>query len=96
MKVVTRIGIVMLIGMIFLSGCAPSVTVTHAGGDRQYEVTVKSSEFSFNDTEEMIEAWHKEARNTCHGGNYRVITRDIIEQHDPVDEITITGIIECE
>lgn len=96
MNVVKGIGIGIMSGMIFLSGCAPSVTVTHAGSDRQYEVTVQSSEFSFSDTESTIEAWHKEARKTCHGGNYRVITRDIIERHDPVDEITITGIIECE
>ncbi len=83
-------------GMFFFSGCAPSVSVTPAGQDRQYEVSVSSNEFSVSDTNELITLWHEKAREACNGGNYKVITRDVIQKSEPVEETLMTGIIECE
>ena len=47
-------------------------------------------------TEDLIDDWHQKARETCQGGNYRVITRDILNKDEPFNELLITGIIECE
>jgi hypothetical protein len=95
MNIVKLIGVTFLVGMIFLSGCAPSVTVTEAGSSEQFEITVSSNDFT-DDSEELIDAWHKEARNTCGGNNYKVITRDIIHKEEPFSEFVITGIVECQ
>jgi hypothetical protein len=81
--------------MVFLWGCAPSVTVTQAGDEKQFEITVSSNDFT-DETEEIIEAWHEKARETCSGNNYKVITRDIIQKEEPLDELLITGIVECQ
>ena len=83
-------------GLVMFSGCAPSVSVTPAGQDRQYEVSVSSDEFTISNTNELITLWHEKAREACNGGNYRVITRDVIQKTAPVEETVMTGIIECE
>lgn len=83
-------------GCVVFSGCAPSVSVTPAGQDRQYEVSVSSDEFSVSDTNDLITLWHEKAREACNGGNYQVITRDVIQKSEPIEETVMTGIIECE
>jgi hypothetical protein len=95
MNIVKLIGVTLLAGMVFLWGCAPSVTVTPAGHEQQFEITVSSNDFT-DDSEELINAWHKEARAACNGGNYKVITRDIIQKEEPFQEFVITGIVECQ
>lgn len=85
-----------VVGIVFFSGCAPSVSITPAGQDRQYEVSVSSNEFSVSDTNDLIALWHEKAREACSGGNYQVITRDVIQNTEPVEETVMTGIIECE
>ena len=95
MKIAQLIGVTLLAGMFFLWGCAPSVMVTPAGDEQQFEITVSSNDFT-DDSEELINAWHKEARSTCSGRNYKVITRDIIQKEDPFQEFVITGIVECQ
>ena len=82
--------------MLIVWGCAPSVTVTQAGHDRQFEVTVSSNEFGIAETEELLNEWHKQARSSCEGDDYRVVTRDILQRERPFDEVLVTGIIECE
>lgn len=86
----------LLVTLILLSGCAPAVTVTHAGYDKQFEVTVRANDFAIGETEELIQTWHQEARQTCNGHDYRVITRDIIDKVEPFNELVITGIVECQ
>jgi len=71
------------------------VTVTPAGHDKQFEITVSSNDFT-DDTEELIEAWHQKAREACSGDNYKVIIRDIIHKEEPFREFVITGIVECQ
>jgi hypothetical protein len=95
MKVSTIIGISLLIGSILLVGCGPTVTVTPAGHEKQYEVTIRSNDFAFDETEELIQAWHQKARETC-GSNYNVISRDVFQKEDPFNEIVITGLVECQ
>jgi hypothetical protein len=75
-------------------GCAPSVTVRQAGHARQFEVTVSSNEFSFAETQDLLNTWHQQARSTC-GGDYRVVSRDILERKEPFNEMLVTGIVEC-
>lgn len=82
-------------GLMLSQGCAPSVTVTPAGSDRQYEISVSTDEFSVNSTEELIQAWHEKARETCGGGDYQTISRDVINRDAPENTLTVTGIIEC-
>ena len=96
MKLSKILGLSLLAGLFILAGCAPSVSVTPAGHDRQYEITVRSNDFTFSDTEDLIDAWHQKSREACHGNNYRVITRDIINKEEPFNELLITGIIECD
>lgn len=95
MKCTRQIGIGVLIAMMLLVGCAPTVSVTPAGQDKQYEVTVRSNDLAFGKTEELIQAWHQKAREIC-SGDYSVISRDVIQKDEPFDEIVITGIIECQ
>ena len=95
MKRMTHAGIGVLIAMMLLVGCAPTVTVTPAGQEKQYEVTVRSNDLAFGETEELIQSWHQQARETCNG-NYNVISRDVIQKDEPFDEIVITGIVECQ
>jgi hypothetical protein len=85
---------ILSISAIIFAGCAPSVTVTPAGHARQFEVTVSSNEFGIADTEELLHEWHSQARLSCRGNDYRVITRDIL-QREPFEETLVTGIIEC-
>lgn len=95
MNIIKLIGVALLVSMVFLWGCAPSVTVTPAGHEQQFEVTVSSNDFT-DDSEELINAWHKEARAACSGRDYKVITRDIIQKEEPFQEFVITGIVECQ
>lgn len=85
----------MTVGLVISQGCAPSVTVTPAGSDRQYEISVSTDEFSVNSTEELIQAWHEKSRETCGGGDYQTISRDVINRDAPENTLTVTGIIEC-
>ena len=85
-----------IVGFVFFSGCAPSVNITPAGQDRQYEVSVSSDEFTISNTNDLINIWHEKAREACQGGNYTVMTRDIIQNAEPINETVMTGIIECE
>jgi hypothetical protein len=96
MKTVTYLVLTLFVAVVIVSGCAPSVTVTKAGHERQFEVTVSSNEFGLAETQELLDEWHKQARSSCYGGDYRVVTRDILQREDPFDEILITGIIECD
>lgn len=94
MKACTSIS-VFVVAAIILTGCAPSVTVTPAGHAKQFEVTISSNEFGYMETEELLDEWHTQARLSCHGGDYRVVTRDIVQRDEPFHEILVTGIIEC-
>lgn len=82
--------------MSIVSGCAPSVTVTPAGHDRQFEVSVSSNDFSFTETQDLLNEWHQQARSSCGGDDYRVVTRDILQREEPFNEMLVTGIIECD
>ncbi len=95
MKISAIIEISLLIGSLLLVGCAPTATVTPAGHEKQYEVTIRSNDFAFGETEELIQAWHQKAREAC-GSNYNTISRDIIQKDEPFDEIIITGLVECQ
>jgi hypothetical protein len=86
----------LLASMLLFGGCAPSVTVTQAGSDRQFEITVNSNDFTSGSTEDFIAAWHQKAREACSGRNYNVISRDIVNKEAPFNELVITGIVECE
>ena len=81
--------------MSIIGGCAPSVRVTQAGHAKQFEVTLSSNEFGIMETEELLNEWHIQARSTCNGDDYRVVTRDILQGKDSFDEVIVTGIIEC-
>ena len=90
------------IGMLFLFaiaslvwGCGPSVSVRPAGSADQFEVTVTSDEFGVVDTQELLDTWHEQARASCNGGNYRIVTRDFVQNESISEETTLTGIIEC-
>ena len=96
MKRNIMISIILACNLVIIVGCAPSVTVTPAGHDRQYEVTVTSTDFTFGSTEEMLREWHSKAREACRGQDYRVVTRDVINREEPFNELVITGIVECE
>ncbi len=96
MKMSKLIAVSLVTSIIFLWGCAPSISVTPAGNEKQFEITVSSTDFVFDDTEELLNVWHKKARETCGGDNYRVITRNIIYREDSINEILVTGIIECQ
>lgn len=80
--------------MAVMAGCAPSVTVRQAGHARQFEITVSSDDFSFADTQDLLDEWHEQARSSC-GGNYTVVNRDIVQRPEPFNEIFVTGIVEC-
>jgi hypothetical protein len=95
MKCMSTLGIVSLIGMMLFAGCAPSITVIPAGQEQRYEVTVRASEFAVEETEELIQAWHQKAGETC-GGKYTLIHRDVTQQGEPFGETLITGIVECQ
>ncbi len=86
---------IILLASIILAGCAPSVSVTQAGHAKQFEVTVSSNEFGMAETQELLNEWHKQARLSCKGDDYRVVTRDILQRERPFDEVLVTGIIEC-
>lgn len=96
MKRNLTLSIILACSLALIAGCAPSVTVTPAGHDRQYEVTVTSNDFTFGSTDEMLRDWHNKAREACRGQNYRVVTRDVINREEPFNEMVITGIVECE
>lgn len=89
------IALILLAGILMVSGCAPSVTVTPAGHAKQFEVTVTSNDFGMSESQELLNEWHKQARSSCRGSDYRVITRDILQREEPFHELLITGIIEC-
>jgi hypothetical protein len=96
MKRNITMSIILACSLAIVAGCAPSVSVTPAGHDRQYEVTVTSTDFTFGTTEEMLREWHGKAREACGGQDYRVVTRDVINREQPLNETVITGIVECE
>jgi hypothetical protein len=97
MKIFPVSGIGLIAAMILLGGCAPSVSVTQAGSSNQFEVSVRSSAFSTKTSEELTEDWHKKARETCDGGDYTIVSRDITTTDGAALEgIYISGVIECQ
>ena len=95
MKISKLMMIILLAGGVAVWGRAPSVSVSQAGHAKQYEITVKSNDFTSGDTEDRIQSWHQKARETCGGYDYTVISRDIVSKEEPFNEFLITGIIEC-
>ena len=95
MKTSLMIVVTLVAGITILSGCAPSVSVTQAGHAKQFEVTVTSNEFGAMDTQELLNEWHIQARSSCQGYDYRVVSRDILQREQQFNEVLITGIIEC-